>query len=103
MDLQICRKTKDKLHKLLELRSQNDTELHVEQVRKKGISLINDFSLSSLGTFRNEILEELKSSKDDDLEVMVYRMQITCDEVIEVPVIKYIARSTIGYTLPPGL
>ena len=45
------------LNKLLELRSQNDIELHVEQVRKKGINLINDYSLSSLGTFKKEIPE----------------------------------------------
>ena len=36
-------KTIDELNKLLELRSQNDIELHVEQVRKKGIILINDY------------------------------------------------------------
>ena len=35
-------KTIDELNKLLELRSQNGIELHVEQVRKKGIILIDD-------------------------------------------------------------
>ena len=50
-------KTIDELNKLLELRSQNGIELHVEQVKKKGLILINDYSLSSLGMFKDEILE----------------------------------------------
>ena len=53
-------KTSDELNKLIDLRSENDIELHVEQVGKKGIILITDYSLSSLGTFKNEILEENK-------------------------------------------
>ena len=44
-------KTIDELNKLLELRSQNGFELHVEQDRKKGLILTNDYSLSSLGMF----------------------------------------------------
>ena len=43
-----AQKTIDELNNLLELRSQNGIELHVEQVRKKGLILINDYSLSSL-------------------------------------------------------
>ena len=50
----------DELFKLIELRSENDFEIHFEQVRNTGITLINDCSLSGLGTFKNEILEELK-------------------------------------------
>ena len=44
----------DKRNKLLELRSQNDVDLHVEQVRKKGLILMKDFSLSSLDTFEEK-------------------------------------------------
>ena len=55
-------KTFDELNKLFKFRSQNGFDLHVVQVRKKGIILINDYSLSSLGTFKEEILEELKLS-----------------------------------------
>ena len=50
----------NELNKLLELRSQNGIELHVEQVRNKGLIFLNDYSLSSVGTFKNEIFEELK-------------------------------------------
>ena len=78
----------DNLNKLLELRSQNDIDLHVEQVRKKGLILINDYSLSSLDTFREEILKELKNGKYNDLEDLVYRFQLTYDEIIDVLEIK---------------
>ena len=53
-------KTIDELSKLLELRSQNDIELHVEQVRQRRTILTFDYFLSSLGTFENGTLEEHK-------------------------------------------
>ena len=64
-------KTIKELNKLLELRSQNGIELQVEQVRKEGLILINDYSLSSLGMFKDEILEDLKNAKFNDLEDLV--------------------------------
>ena len=66
-------RTIDELNKLLELRSQNSIELHVEQIRTKGLVLINNYSFSSVGTFKNEKLEELKNAKYNDLEDLVYR------------------------------
>ena len=44
---------------------------------------MKDYSLSSLGTFKNEILEELKKSEYNDLEDMVKRYQLTFDEIID--------------------
>ena len=67
------------------------------------INLINDYSLSSLGTFENEILEELKSSKYNDLEDMVYRFQLTYAENIDISDEKYIQPSTIRNALPLGI
>ena len=96
-------KTIDELNKLLELRSQNGIELHVEQVRKKGLILINDYSLSSLGMFKDEILEKLKNVKYNDLEDMVYRFQLTYDEIIDVLDLKYIPTKRTGYSLNPGI
>ena len=68
MELQICWKTIDELIKLLELSSQNDIELHVDQVRRKKMILINDYSLSSFDSFKNEIIEQLKNAKSNDLK-----------------------------------
>ena len=96
-------KTIDELKKLLELRFQNGIELHVEQVRKKGLILINDYSLSSLGMFKDEILEELKNVKFNDLEDLVYRFQLTYDEIMNMLYLKYIPRKRTGYSLNPGI
>ena len=96
-------KTINELNKLLELRSENGIELHVEQVRKKGLILINDYSLSSLGMFKDEILEELKNAKYNDLEDLVYRFKLTYNEIIDVLDLKYISTKRIGYSLNPGI
>ena len=96
-------KTIDELKKLLELRSENGIELHVEQVRKKGLILINDYSLSSLGMFKDEILEELKNVKYNDLEDLVYRFKLTYDEIMDILDLKFIPTKRTGYSLNPGI
>ena len=93
----------DELNKLLEVRSQNGIELHVEQVRKKGLILINDYSLSSLGMFKDEILKDLKNAKFNDLEDMVYRFQLTYDEIMDILDLKIIPTKRTGYSLDPGI
>ena len=97
-----ARKTIDELNKLLELRSQNGIELHVEQV-KTGLILINDYSLSSLGMFKVEILEALKNAKFNDLEDMVYRFQLTYDETMHIIDLKFFPTKRTGYSLNPGI
>ena len=95
--------TIDKLKKLLELRSENGIELHVEQVRKKGLILINDYSLSSIGMFKDEILEELKNVKYNDLEDLVYRFKLTYDEIMYILDSKYIPTKRTGYSIEPNI
>ena len=95
--------TIDELNKLLELRSQNGIELHVEQVRKKGLILINDYSLSSLGMFKDEILQELKNVKYNDLEDLVYRFKLTYDEIMDILDLKYIPTKRTGYSIEPNI
>ena len=34
---------------------------------------------------------------------MVYRMELTYDEIVDILDAEYIAGSNIGYTLPPGV
>ena len=74
----------DEPNESLLLRSEVDIDLHAKQVTKKGSNLINDFFLSCLGTFKNKILEELKNANYKDHEDMVYRMQLTNDENIDI-------------------
>ena len=87
----------------MKLRSQNGIELHVEQVRKKGLISLNDYSLSSLGMFKDEILEDLKNAKFNDLEDKVYRFQLTYDEIVDILDLKYIPAKRTGYSLDPGI
>ena len=60
--------------------------------------------MSSLGTFKNEILEELKNAKYNYLDDLVYRFQLTYDEIIDIidPKIITGATKTKGLTLVPG-
>ena len=95
--------TIDELNRLLELRSRNGIELNVEQVRKKGLILINDYSLSSLDMFKNEILEEVKKVKYNDLEDLVYRFRLTYDEIMDILDLKYISTERMGYTIEPNI
>ena len=99
-------KTIDKLIKLLELRSQNEIKLHVEEVRKRGYRLKRgdkENKLSDLHTFKKEILEELKKTQYDLLEAMVFRIQLIYKEITVVLDFKLIPSKRIGYSLKPGI
>ena len=96
-------KTIDELKKLLELDS---VELHVKEVEKKGYQIIigdKEYKLSEFFTFKEEILEELKKAKYKDLEDLVYRFQLTYDEIIDILDLKYIPRKRIGYSLKSNI
>ena len=96
----------NKLSSLLELRSENDIELHVKEVENRGtrIEIENiGYNLAGFDHFKSEIFSDLKTVKYRDLEDMVYRLQLTYDEIIDTLDVKYIAGSTIGYTLLPGV
>ena len=57
--------------------------------------------MSSLGTFKNEIFEELKKVEYNDLEDMVYTIQLTYDEIIDIIGLKYIPTKRTGFPLNP--
>ena len=93
----------DEVNRLLELRS---LDLHVNEVRKRGNTMkIGDkeYKLSDFDNQKYEIIEELKNAKYNDLKYLVYRMQLTCDEIIVVLDLKYISTKRIGYSLNPGI
>ena len=60
---------------------------------------MNDFSLSSFGTFSKERHEENKNAIYNDLENMSYTRQLTYNELIDKLHKKYFAGSTNRYTL----
>ena len=96
-------KTIDELNKFLELKS---LELHVKEVRKRGNQIKmgdNDYKLSDFDTQKNELLEELRNVKYNDNEDLVYRMQLTYDEIIDILCFKFILTKRTGYSLNPGI
>ena len=77
-----------KLQKLLELRSQNDIELHVKEVKKRRNRKKTgdiEYKFSDLDTHKKEINEELKKEGYNDLEDMVFRIELTNSENAEIP------------------
>ena len=96
-------KTIDDRNKLLELKS---LELDVEEVRKRGNKIKigdNEYKLSDFDTQKNEILEHLKNVEYNDLEDLVYRMQLTYDEIMDILDLKCILTKRTGYSLNPGI
>ena len=51
---------------------------------------------------KKEILEELRNVKYNDIKDLVYRMQLTYDEIIDILGFKYIPTKRTGYSLNPG-
>ena len=95
-------KTIDDLNNLLEPKS---LELHVQEVRKRGNTMkIGDkeYKLTDFDTQKNEILEELKNVKYNDLKDLVYEMRLSYDENLDILDLKYIPTKRIGYSLNPG-
>ena len=80
--------------------------MHVKKVRKIGnkIKLANnEYKLSDFDAEKNEILEELKNAKNNDLEDLVSRFQITVDENLDVLDLKNIPTKQTGYSLNPSI
>ena len=95
------------INNLLELRSENGIELHVEEVRKRGNQTKigeNDYlNLSDLDTLKDSIIKELKRVNYRDLEDLVFRLQLTYHEIVDIVDVKYISTKRIGYSLEPNI
>ena len=101
--IEFAEKVINDLNKLIELRS---LELHVEEFSKRGNKIKigdNEYELSDFDTQKNEILEELKNVKYNDLRDLIYRMQLTYKEIIDILDLEYIPTKRIGYSLNPGI
>ena len=91
------------LNKLLELKS---LELDVEKIKKRGNKIQvgdREDKLSDFDTQKNEILEDLKNIKYNDLKDLVYRMQLNYDEIMDILDLKYIPTKRTGHSLNPGV
>ena len=95
--------TIDDPNKLLELKS---PELHVKEVRRRRNLIKTGYNLYKLldfDTHKNEKLDESKNVKCNDLEDLVYRMQLTYDEIIDLLDLKFVPTKRTGYSLNPGI
>ena len=100
---EIAAKMISDLNKFLEF---NSLELPVKEVRKRGKKIKkgdNEYKLSDFVTQKNEILEELKIAKYNDLEDLVYKMQLTYDEIMDILDLNYIPTERTGYSLIPAV
>ena len=79
-------------------------ESHVKEVRKRENRIkISDkeYKTSDFDTQKNEKLEELKNVKNNDLEDLVYRLQLTFNEIIDILDLKNVPTKRTGYSLNP--
>ena len=75
------------IKKLLEIRSENDFELHVKGVEKRGTrkEIENSgYNLARFNHFKIKILSESKRIKYRDLEDVVYRLELTYDKFADI-------------------
>ena len=100
---EFAEKTIEELNKLLELKS---LELHVKAVRKRGNKIkigAKDYKLSDFDSQKHKILEELKNAKYNDLEDLVYKMQLTYNEILDILDLEYVPTKRIGYSIQPNI
>ena len=98
---QICCKAVDVLKKLSELRSR---DLHVKEVRKRGIKIKlgeKEYKLSDFETLKSDTLQVFKNAKNNYLENLVYSFQLTDDENIDILDLKFIPTKRTGNSLNP--
>ena len=107
MVFQNAEETINKLNNLFDLRSENDLDLHINEVKKKSNILTLDgqeytyYNLSDKNKY--DFIETLKRNNYDDLPDMVYILELTYSEIIHRLGVKYFPTSTTGYILPPGV
>ena len=91
---------------MLELRSQNDFELHVKDVEKRGTRIEKQKSGKNLARFdhsKSEILSDVTGVKYKDFQDMVYKLDLAYNETVDIMDVKNFAASSTAYTLPAGL
>ena len=88
----------NKLKKILEVRSQNDIQLHGKDFEKRGtrIEIGNSgYDLAGFDHCKSETLVEVGRLKNKDLYNMVYRKELTYDDFLDVLDVKIFAGSIL--------
>ena len=79
--------------------------MHVKDVTNRGNQIKigdNEHKLSDFDTQKNETPGDLKKAKHNDIEDLIYRMQPTYEEIIDILDLKYIPSKRTAYCLNPG-
>ena len=104
---ELAEKTIDKLNILLERKSENDIELHVEEVKARGDRIVlegKEYKLSDIDTQKDDKLEKLKKDRRyQNLDDMVFRLQLTYDEIINILDFKHISSKRMGYSIETNI
>ena len=88
------------------MRHKIDMELRVEEVRRSGNHLkIGDkeYNLSHIDIRKRRITKELKNAECNDLEYMLFRMELTYSQIEYTFYMKYIDASTTWFTIAEGI
>ena len=100
-------KTIGELINLLELRSQKGIDLHVENVGNRGNKTKiegNEYKFTDFDTKKKtRYLKNLKNVKYNDLEDLVYRFQLTFDEIIDKLDLIFTPIERIASSLPSSI
>ena len=95
--------TVNRLLKLLGPKEQNDFDLHVKEVRRReSVIKIGDKGYE-VSDFDSHKSEKIKNVESNDLEQMVFRMELLYHELAVILHTKYNDASTTRYTLKPGI
>ena len=89
----------NKLDELIELKSENGIELQIKEVKKRGARIQIESSGYNLAGFvycKSKFFSVLKKVKCRHLEDIVYRLQLTYHEIVDILDVKCIAGSTNG-------
>ena len=100
--------TTEELEELIEQRKSNEFELHVNEVNKRRLEIkvgLTSYQLSDLKDLskRNEFFKALKVMKFNDLDDMVFTMNITYNEIECLIDEKSFAAEVKSFSFPHGI
>ena len=99
--LKEAEETVDWLNDLLELSSQSDIRIDVKKVERRGLMIVKEFFMSDFDIFEGQVIDKKKLK--NNIEDMVYWIELTYNDFVDIPNINFITPKTTGHTLLPGI
>ena len=88
------------------MRQKSDIGLHVKEFKKRGNQIETGdkkYNLSDHDSLKNGLIRELESAEHNDPENMVFRTELKNPDIAELFDTKYVATTSLRYTLPRGI